>query len=228
MEKTVLAAMALALKAYETEKNPGTEVIDDRVTGVQCFIRRRGETLIFAFRGSDSKKDWQTNLAFRQKAIPYGQQSSKIRVHSGFVDAYKAPQIRLRLQGLILPGVKRIAICGHSLGAALAVLCAADMQASFPDRQVEVILFGCPRVGNRAFRDMYDRRVPKTLRVENGNDIVTKIPLAIMGYRHVGVPLRIGTRRLPGIISFEQHRPENYCRELVKEKADPALRGLQS
>jgi hypothetical protein len=33
-------------------------------------------------------------------------------------------------------------------------------------------------VGNRAFAKSYNRRVFKTLRVENGNDIVTRVPPA--------------------------------------------------
>jgi triacylglycerol lipase len=132
------------------------------------------------------------------------------------VDAYRAPQIRLRLQSLVLPGVKRIAICGHSLGAALAVLCAADMQAAFPDRQVEVILFGCPRVGNRNFCEHYNRVVPNTLRVENGNDIVTKVPPKIFGYRHVGAKIHVGHTRVPFLFSAKAHRPTKYYSSLYE------------
>lgn len=84
------------------------------------------------------------------------------------------------------------------MAPALAVLCAVDLQYNFPSKDCEVILFGCPRVGNRAFQRSYNQRVFKTLRVENGNDIVTKIPLALWGFRHVGIPIRIGTPRCFG------------------------------
>ena len=166
-------------------------VIDDCPTGVQCFVRQRGSALSIVFRGSDSRKDWITDLTFFKKAIPYDNPASKIRVHGGFINAYKAPQIRGRLQRLISPQIRKVMICGHSYGAALAVLCAVDLQYNFPSKDYEVILFGCPRVGNRAFQRSYNQRVFKTLRVENGNDIVTKIPLALWGFRHVGIPVRI-------------------------------------
>ena len=215
MEEKVSSALSLALKAYDPENQAGAEVIDDRVTGVQCFIRRRGDTLTVAFRGSDSKKDWQTNLAFGLQPVPW-EVSSGSRVHRGFAEAYRMPQIRLRIQSLILPGVRRVTVCGHSLGAALAVLCAADVKKNYPTVSVEAYLFGCPRVGNRAFCREYDRAVSHTLRVENGNDIVTKLPLRIMGYRHVGKVFRIGVKRWPVIVSVNDHRPENYVKEMKK------------
>lgn len=188
--------------------------IDNKRTGVQCFIRLEGDTMRVAFRGTDSRKDWATDFRFWKKTIPYGNYSSKIRVHTGFISAYKCPEIRGRIQSYVTGGVHRIQVMGHSYGAALAVLCAVDLQYNFPDRDIEVALFGCPRVGNTAFQRSYNNRVFKTLRVENGNDIVTKIPFCFMGYRHVGIRLHVGTARLPGLVSFEQHRPQRYYQAL--------------
>lgn len=108
-------------------------------------------------------------------------------------------------------------MAGHSYGAALAVLCALDLEYHYPHRDFEVFLFGCPRVGNRAFRKSYNKRVFKTLRVENGNDIVTKVPPTIWGYRHVGVKVHIGVPRLFGMISFNQHRPQYYAASLFRK-----------
>ena len=56
----------------------------------------------------------------------------------------------------------------------------------------------------------------KTLRVENGNDIVTKIPLGVMGFRHVGIPIHIGAPKLPGFVSFKSHEPQAYYSKLIK------------
>jgi triacylglycerol lipase len=188
-------------------------VIDDRTTDVQCFLCIQGDELLIAFRGSDSKKDWHTNFLFCKKGIPYGNDSSKIRVHTGFLNAYKSPGVRGKIHGFVTPEIRRIRITGHSLGAALAVLCAVDLQYNFPDRDYEAALFGCPRVGNRAFAESYNRRVFKTLRVENGNDIVTRVPLRLMGYWPVGTLIHVGERR--GLkLSFRQHRPEAYYQKL--------------
>ncbi len=192
-------------------------VIDDPRTGVQCYLRRAGPVLGVIFRGTDSAQDWHTDFTFWKKTIPYGNTESKIRVHAGFLDAYKCPHIRGRIQSMITGEVRQVRVTGHSYGAALAVLCGVDLQYNFPDRDFEVLLFGCPRVGNRAFAKSYDKRLFKTLRVENGNDIVTKVPFACWGYRHVGTPMRIGPARHPGAFSFWDHRPKAYYASLLHQ-----------
>lgn len=184
--------------------------VDDAPSGVQYFVRRAGDALQIAFRGSDSEKDWHSNLTFWKRCVPYDNTASKIRVHTGFLERYKTPACREQLQRLITPEINRIQITGHSYGAALSVLCAVDLQYNFPDRDIEVVLFGCPRVGNRAFQRSYNARVTKTLRVENGNDIVTKVPPALFGFHHVGARVHVGPRRIPFVLSADAHRLEHY------------------
>ena len=62
---------------------------------------------------------------------------------------------------------------GHSLGGALAAMCAYDLMArASPVKlrwdQVSVYTFGAPRVGNLSFARTYRRRVPDTWHVING------------------------------------------------------------
>ena len=149
-----------------------------------------------------------------KRQIPYDNTSSKIRVHTGFINAYKAPGVRDALHAFMDDGVCRVTVTGHSLGAALAVLCAVDLQYNFPEKDYEVFLFGCPRVGNRAFQKSYNKRVFKTMRVENGNDIVTKVPPAILGYRHVGIRIHTGPPRIPLFVWPEDHRQQRYYQNL--------------
>lgn len=108
-------------------------------------------------------------------------------------------------------------VMGHSYGAALAVLCAVDLEYNFPRKDYEVFLFGCPRIGNRAFKKSYNKRVFKTFRVDNSNDIITKIPFALWGYRHVGIKIHIGIPRILGVVSFNDHRPQKYYTNLFKK-----------
>lgn len=194
-----------------------TAMIDDTQSEVQCFLRRSGDVLWITFRGSDSSKDWLTNLTFWKKTIPYDNTDTKIRVHTGFINAYKTPAVRENILAAITDGIHYIKISGHSQGAALSVLCAVDIQYNYPDRDIEVTLFGCPRVGNRAFMLSYNKRVDKTIRVENGNDIVTKVPFAFMGYRHVGAKIHVGALRHPFHFSAHDHyQHEYYSRVLNK------------
>jgi hypothetical protein len=71
-------------------------------------------------------------------------------------------------------------------------------------------------VGNRAFAQSYNKRVVKTLRVENGNDIVTKVPFRVMGYCHVGCRYHIGFPRLPFAVWPWDHYPKAYYQWLSR------------
>ena len=185
-------------------------------SGVQYYIGRQERSLLIAFRGTDSLKDVVADLRFWRKCIPYDNTATKIRVHTGFLNAYKSPEVRQRILSSIPDDVDQITATGHSYGAALAVLCAVDLQYNYPDHYYEVALFGCPRVGNKAFQKSYDKRVYKTLRIENGNDLVTKVPPVWLGFRHVGIRIHVGQLRFPLFASFRQHNTKSYYEKLWK------------
>jgi len=220
IKEDILKNMYLAGSAYSQTQadvfGGGVRVIDDAESGIQCFLRRDGGTLYITFRGSDSPKDWQTNLYFRRLVIPYGNTKSKIRMHAGFIYAYNNDRVRPQLHSAA-KNTDKIVISGHSLGAALSIVCAVDIQYNFPEKDIEVYAYGGPRVGNLAFIRSYNKRVFKTFRVENGNDIVTKLPPAIFGYRHAGIKVHVGQMRLPLVFSFNQHRPENYAKNIIRD-----------
>jgi len=73
----------------------------------------------------------------------------------------------------------KITCTGHSLGAALATICASRLDAR------ELYTFGSPRVGERAFVKEMTNDGIKHWRFVNNNDIVTKVPFPII-YRHHG------------------------------------------
>lgn len=187
-------------------------LVEDKKTDTECFVRIRNETVSITFRGTDSRINWLNDFCFAKAVIPYDNENTDIRVHAGFLRTYKS--VRDKIHALIPPGACRVTVTGHSLGAALAVLCAVDIQYNFPHKDVEAYVFGCPRVGNKAFAKSYNERVFKTLRVTNGNDIVAKVPPVLFGFRHVGIDIHTGVLLLPFAVSFEAHRPQNYYRAL--------------
>jgi len=79
---------------------------------------------------------------------------------------------------------KKVWFCGHSLGAAMATIMASRCfyYASVPD-PVELYTFGSPRVGWRGYCNSLNVTHHRWV---NNNDIVTRVPLAIMGYVHHG------------------------------------------
>lgn len=167
-------------------------VIDDKKTDVQGFVKIKDDSATIVFRGSDSCKDWDTNFKFWKAVVPYGNHRSKIKVHSGFLSTYKVKNVRGKIHDIIKKyDIQNISVTGHSYGAALAILCAVDLEYNYPFKDYEVIVFGCPRVGNKAFKDSYNLRIFKTLRVETRNDFITKLPFKFLGYEHVGSVIKL-------------------------------------
>lgn len=185
-------------------------------TDVTYFIALKSNAALIVFRGTDSFKDMRHNINFRRKVIPYGNYKSKIRVHAGFISAYKNTEIRQKILSIINGEIKNISITGHSLGAALAALCAVDLGYHDASRNIEVVLFGSPRVGNRAFAVSYNKRLPNTMRFENGNDLVTKLPFKLLGYQHVKKCFHIGAPRIFGFFSYRDHSLYEYFKNLLR------------
>lgn len=145
------------------------------------------KTLYICFRGSDEPLDWQENFDFKKMVSPYGNTDSKILIHKGFMETYN------NARKFILDKVKnekRVVVTGHSLGGALATLCAVDIQYNYPEIELACCPFASPRVGNRDFAASFNKRVPSTYRIYLENDPVVDVPLEIMGYKHVSTPYK--------------------------------------
>jgi triacylglycerol lipase len=112
------------------------------------------------------------------------------RVHSGFkreVDDLW-PDIERHLADNALP----VWFAGHSLGGAMATICAGRCKISkIPSNPEALFTYGSPRVGNwpylRYYRLVHFRWV-------NNNDIVTRVPPTWLGYRHAGREMYIDSQ----------------------------------
>ncbi|HEX5102981.1 MAG TPA: lipase family protein [Pirellulaceae bacterium] len=121
------------------------------------------------------------------------------RVHSGF--NREVDDVWPVLAPLLKRNRQPVWFCGHSLGAAMATICAVRCRIEgIAANQQELHTFGSPRVGCRrwirhASADHY--------RWVHNNDIVTRVPPPWMGYRHCGREMyldRFGRiRQLTGI-----------------------------
>ncbi|MDG1874320.1 MAG: lipase family protein [Mariniblastus sp.] len=84
---------------------------------------------------------------------------------------------------------KPLWFCGHSLGGAIATICAGRAMISHIKTEPEgVFSFGSPRVGCRRYVNYI--KIP-LYRWVNNNDIVTRLPSALLGYRHSGTKMCI-------------------------------------
>jgi triacylglycerol lipase len=138
-------------------------------TGATVLMEDIGDAIVLAFKGTKDIRDWLIDLDFVKKPIAKG-----INVHAGFLDAIDdlLPLIIERLNGNAKPCV----ITGHSLGGALATLAAFTLEKTkYAVRGVYT--FASPRVGNAAFRKVYNPLLGnKTHRVVCAGDLVPLIP----------------------------------------------------
>lgn len=95
-----------------------------------------------------------------------------------------------------------ITITGHSLGGSLSILSAFDLVENgiASDIPVSAIVFGCPQVGNRAFKERVEsHRNLKILHVRNTIDLIPLYPNKLLGYVNIGTELVIDTRKSPSL-----------------------------
>ncbi|CAM69696.2 putative lipase domain protein [Leishmania infantum JPCM5] len=119
--------------------------------------------------------------------------------HAGFLTIWKTlkPTVLSRLRDVLCDDrgtVYRIFTTGHSLGGALASLCAYSItymlrRMDYPIADVTVYTYGQPRMGNRAFQHIYNKAVPRTFRVVNESDVV--VNMFIFGGYHVGIEVDV-------------------------------------
>jgi predicted lipase len=155
-----------------------------------CVARcEQTKTLALSFRGTRTPEEWLKDLDF--VSTPYTPVKNWGRVHKGFQLVYLA--MRGSVKQLIKAGLGNSAevwITGHSLGAAVAVLCAPDV-ANTIDITPRLHTYAGPRSGERSFEEKFDKRVPTCFRVVNRWDIVPHLPPPIAHYRHVGVEVQV-------------------------------------
>lgn len=112
------------------------------------------------------------------------------KVHRGFALAYAQVANKLKDQLELYGGLTRprIYVTGHSLGAAMASICVAEL-AKYGVAISGLVTFGSPRVGNAEF-GKYVSSVCKVYRFVNNNDAVTRCPLPLgypgCVYKHFG------------------------------------------
>ena len=104
------------------------------------------------------------------------------RVHRGF--KREVDDIWPILEETLRDETRNVWFAGHSLGGAMAQICAGRCQLSeIAAVPREVYTFGSPRVGTKRYIQNADVR---HIRRVNNNDIVTRVPPRWLRYRHNG------------------------------------------
>ncbi|GAB5407118.1 MAG: lipase family protein [Aureliella sp.] len=112
------------------------------------------------------------------------------RVHRGF--KREVDDLWPRLEQALKENDKPLWFAGHSLGGAMATICAGRCKlAEIPSNPNAIFTYGSPRVGNERYINFV--KVPH-YRWVNNNDIVTRVPPAWLGYRHNGKEFYLDSR----------------------------------
>lgn len=156
------------------------------------FILESPQEIIIAFRGTSSRPNWISNINASQKRFQYIKEDCL--THRGFTDIYTSTRDKIISTVTTLSPNKTLYITGHSLGAALATLCAVDIAANTPHISPNLITYGSPRVGDPAFSKTISKYVQNSQRFANIFDLVTYAPPSVYKlpkrekryyYRHV-------------------------------------------
>ena len=117
--------------------------------------------------------------------------------------------------------VKQVWFCGHSLGGAMATICAYRCHKSdIPSMPESLYTYGAPRVGTKQYLRFCDI---EHIRWVNNNDIVPRLPPGWLGFRHAGREMyldRNGRLRTLDYAGKLQDRVRGFIRELGRFRID--------
>lgn len=186
--------------------------VEDKKTDTQAFVAIKGKSLYVVFRGTSSKKDAQNDASIDK--VPFINPGDK--VHIGFKSSWDSVKDIIFKNIDKTSGCNKIVVCGHSLGAAVATLCAYNLSHVYDMIDIECCTIGSPRVGNKTFKNNYDNQKIKTLRIVHNNDVVTHSPF--IGYYHVNYMLRIDDEGNIKKFMIDWNRAWNYLKSMVTGK----------
>ena len=189
-----------AAATYAVSAQPIFEDVDH---AVRVFITQRSDlTNVIAIEGTHDALGWALDFFGATVEDQQGMNHATLGwLHAGFYASAVTALTRCALIAIRGP----YAICGHSLGAGLALLIGALLiEDGYPP--IKIGAFAPPRIGGAKFVKVATS-VPFCA-YRFGNDPVPEIPLALPGFPYEQVPLnQVGT---PMVDPFKCHAIENY------------------
>jgi len=175
------------------------------------FTAHRGSTLVVAFKGTDDAGDGMADLNFIPNKFTVESRDGRKESfwgHRGFIQYYEGIREKViaavEQTGSSVPqDVHELLVSGHSLGGAMATLCAVDLAVRYPDMKVSLYTYGSPRVfmgntkeANNMNSAFHVHQILSTApnsyhRYMVNGDPVPTAPLENMGFMHCGDGLEL-------------------------------------
>ncbi|KAE8343091.1 putative feruloyl esterase A [Aspergillus arachidicola] len=152
------------------------------------------QEIITVFRGTGSDTNLQLDTNYTQAPFDTLPQCSGCAVHGGYYVGWIS--VKDQVEGLIQQQASQypdysLVVTGHSLGASMAAITAAQLSATY--NNITVYTFGEPRTGNQAYASYVDETFQATnpdatkfYRVTHTNDGIPNMPPTSQGYVHHG------------------------------------------
>ena len=188
--------------------NPKVLFFENKSTDTQvCILEYENDKALVAFRGTEMTKikDWISDFYFVKKKY------RGHRIHGGFLGSLEsiidiprtaygyrdAKEIATGQKTAVKFGEKiaqyaadniPILITGHSLGGALAAVAGLYFKLKYGLVAKGIYTYGQPKICGKPLVDYYYSNVTDKLFINvNDEDIVPKVPLAKMGFKHFTV-----------------------------------------
>ncbi|KAK7355393.1 hypothetical protein VNO80_14648 [Phaseolus coccineus] len=244
MEAWAMLATSLGQPSFIKSEFEKLCFLDNASTDTQVAIWRDStrRRLVVAFRGTEQSqwKDLRTDLMLVPAGLNPerigGDFKQEIQVHSGFLSAYDS--VRTRIISLIRLAIGyvddhseslhkwHVYVTGHSLGGALATLLALELSSNQLAKQGRISItmynFGSPRVGNKRFAEVYNKRVKDSWRVVNHRDIIPTVP-RLMGYCHVERPVFLAAGVLRNTLENKDILGDGYEGDVLGESTPDVI-----
>lgn len=181
-------------KAIELFSLSNFDVVWEPKLNTKAIVGWSKDKVVIAFRGTTSMSNLMSDVQIWRVRHPTGEGKLLLgtapMVHRGFHRAYTAYKFNSRVLRCVESILNRcmneqkqelveqggysqkpvdVFVTGHSLGGALAMLCAYEVATSGPcaayDLDIKCYTYGAPRVGNHAWAKLYNAQVPDTWQV---------------------------------------------------------------
>ena len=184
--------------------------------GSQAFRFRNDHDCVIACRGTEPN-EWNDIRADANATSVLAETVGK--VHRGFKT--EVDDLWPMLETALMTNEQPLWFCGHSLGGAMATICAGRCFLShISSNPTELFSFGSPRVGDKQYINYVSM---DHYRYVNNNDIVTRVPPLLLGYRHCGREVylnRNGEIKKLGLIMKRRDRWKGFFAGLRRLKVD--------
>jgi triacylglycerol lipase len=171
--------------------------------GSQAYRFRNDHDCVIACRGTEPN-EWNDIRADANAAAVLAETAGK--VHRGF--KREVDDLWPMLETALTSNDQPLWFCGHSLGGAMATICAGRCFLShIKSNPAALYTYGSPRVGDKRYINFVKI---DHYRFVNNNDIVTRVPPRWMGYRHCGLEVYIDRNGNMGHLHYLMKRRDRW------------------